>query len=90
MSPKQPPFTVGIEEEYLLVDRATGDLADDPPPELLDACVELGGGQISPEFLRCQVEVGTQPCHSLQEARADLALLSVAVVCLLVSQLPLG
>jgi carboxylate-amine ligase len=29
-------------------------------------------GQVSPEFLRSQIEVGTKVCHSIQEARADL------------------
>ena len=41
----EPPFTVGIEEEYLLVNRATGDLDNDPRPSLLKECTDLGGGQ---------------------------------------------
>ena len=28
----EPSFTIGIEEEYLLVDLETMDLANDPPP----------------------------------------------------------
>ena len=64
MSLREPPFTVGIEEEYLLVDRRTGELANDPPPRLLEECGERSGGQISPEFLRCQVEVGTRVAHA--------------------------
>ena len=31
----EPSFTLGLEEEYLLVDLATLDLVSDPPPELL-------------------------------------------------------
>jgi carboxylate-amine ligase len=76
----EPPFTVGIEEEYLLVNRATGDLANDPPPELLRECTERGAGQISPEFLRCQIEVGTRVCRTMTEARADLARLRAIIV----------
>lgn len=76
----EPPFTVGIEEEYLLVDRATGDLADDPPAALLEECTARGGGQINPEFLRCQIEVGTRVCRDVAEARADLARLRSIVV----------
>ena len=34
----EPAFTLGIEEEYLLVDRSTRDLASDPPPEMLSEC----------------------------------------------------
>ncbi len=80
MSLKGPPFTVGIEEEYLLVNKSTGDLDNDPPAALLAECTELGGGQISPEFLRCQIEVGTKVCRTMPEARADLARLRKIIV----------
>jgi len=80
MSLKEPSFTVGIEEEYLLVDRATRDLDSDPPAALLQECTELGSGQISPEFLRSQIEVGTRVCRTMQEARADLGRLRAIIV----------
>lgn len=64
--------TLGIEEEYLLVDRSTRDLVRDPPAELLAECQRLAPDQVSPELLRCQIEVGTRVCSSLAEARADL------------------
>ena len=35
---RQFPETLGIEEEYLLVDPITRELAQDPPPELLAEC----------------------------------------------------
>ena len=75
----EPAFTVGIEEEYLLVDRATRDLVRDPPPALLDACQLRLEGRASPEFLRCQIEVGTRVCATMAEARADLADLRATV-----------
>ncbi|MGQ0836712.1 MAG: carboxylate-amine ligase [Gammaproteobacteria bacterium] len=80
MSHKEPPFTVGIEEEYLLVDPRTRDVAEDPPGDLLREATELGSGQISPEFLRCQIEVGTRVCRTMEEARADLARLRSIIV----------
>ena len=80
MSLKEPPFTVGIEEEYLLVSIETGDLDNDPPPDLLRECTDQGGGQISPEFLRCQIEVGTRVCRTMAEARSDLARLRSIIV----------
>jgi glutamate---cysteine ligase / carboxylate-amine ligase len=80
MSYKEPPFTVGIEEEYLLVDPRSRDVAHDPPAALLKEATELGGGQVTPEFLRCQIEVGTRVCRSMAEARADLARLRSIVV----------
>lgn len=75
-----PPITLGIEEEYLFVDPATGDLVNDPPTSLIAECTERGEGQICPEFLRCQIEAATRPCSSLQEAREDLVRLRRIVV----------
>ncbi|HEU4531478.1 MAG TPA: carboxylate-amine ligase [Steroidobacteraceae bacterium] len=80
MAVKQPPFTVGIEEEYLLVDLATRDLDNDPPAAMLKECTELGGGQVTPEFLRSQIEIGTRVCTNMQDARAELARLRGIVV----------
>jgi glutamate---cysteine ligase / carboxylate-amine ligase len=72
MAIREPSFTLGIEEEYLLVDRESRDLAPEPPPALLAKCEEALRGQVSPEFLRSQIEVGTRVCRSMQEARDDL------------------
>ena len=71
----RPPFTIGIEEEYLVVDRETRDLMNDPPPELWDSLREVLGSQVTPEFLKAQIEVGTKVCAKLSEAREDLATL---------------
>ena len=65
-------FTIGIEEEYLLVDAATLDLAA-APDALMNDCMKELESQVSPEFLQCQIEVGTRVCRSTAEARADLA-----------------
>ncbi|CAO3443172.1 Carboxylate-amine ligase bll3764 (EC 6.3.-.-) [Azospirillum argentinense] len=75
----EPAFTLGLEEEYLLVDRSSRDIARNPPDEMLEACQEQAPGQIHPEFLRCQIEVGTPVCSTLAEARAELARLRATV-----------
>jgi len=75
----EPEFTIGIEEEYHLVSRANRDLVDDPPPAMLSECESLLAGQVSPEFLRSQIEVATRICTSTAEARADLARLRSTV-----------
>ncbi|MFC5359916.1 carboxylate-amine ligase [Azospirillum himalayense] len=75
----EPAFTLGLEEEYLLVDRNSRDIARNPPDEMLAACQEQAPGQIHPEFLRCQIEVGTPVCSDLKEARAELARLRATV-----------
>lgn len=66
-----PSFTFGIEEEYHLVDLETRDLAA-APPELMTACEALLGKQVSPEYLRSQIEIGTKVCTSFTEARDEL------------------
>jgi carboxylate-amine ligase len=72
MTIKEPSFTLGIEEEYLLVDKDSRDLAQEPPPALLAKCEEALRGQVSPEFLRSQIEVGTHVCKSMPEARDQI------------------
>jgi len=72
MAIREPTFTIGIEEEYLLVDRATLDLVSDPPESILAECQRLTPKQVSPEFLRSQIEVGTRVCRTIAEAREDL------------------
>jgi carboxylate-amine ligase len=69
----RPAFTIGIEEEYLVVERQTRDLVKDPPPEMWDSLREVLGPQVAPEFLKAQIEVGTKVCAKLAEARDDLA-----------------
>ena len=78
--PMEPPLTVGIEEEYLLVDLKTRDLDNDPPHSLVDECHQAGGVQVTPEFLRSQIEVGTKVCRTIPEAKADLKRLRNIIV----------
>jgi carboxylate-amine ligase len=79
MAIKEPTFSIGIEEEYLLVDKNTRELAQEPPQELFQKCEEALRGQVSPEFLRSQIEVGTKVCNSMQEARDQLVYLRATV-----------
>lgn len=67
----QQEFTLGIEEEYLLVDRDSLELAK-APAALMEACQADFEGQVSPEFLQCQIEVGTRPHVTISSAREDL------------------
>ena len=73
MAIEVPEFTVGIEEEYLLVDKETRSLLVDPPQTLMAEAEELCGTQVSSELLQSQIEIGTKVCHSVQEAHEDLA-----------------
>ncbi|MEL7013491.1 MAG: carboxylate-amine ligase [Pseudomonadota bacterium] len=71
MSTSEPDFTIGIEEEYLLVDRDSLDLAE-APEALMEACQSELEDQVAPEFLKCQIEIGTKVCATVGDAREDL------------------
>jgi carboxylate-amine ligase len=68
----QPSFTIGVEEEYLIVDRQTRDLVADPPRELLADFERALGANVTAEFLRCQIEADSSVCGSLTEVRAEV------------------
>ena len=76
----KPEFTIGVEEEYLLVDKETRALIVDPPKSLIGECEELCGSQVTTELLRSQIEVGTKVCNNVQEAREDLGRLRRIVI----------
>jgi carboxylate-amine ligase len=69
----EPSFTIGVEEEYLLVDKETRGLVIDPPETLMAEAEEKCGPQVTTELLRSQIEVGTRVCRNIQEAHEDLA-----------------
>jgi carboxylate-amine ligase len=69
---KPPSLTVGIEEEYLLVDPATRNLVTDPNQGLWDEAYAAIGDRVTPEFLRAQMEVGTLPQATIQDLAEDL------------------
>ncbi len=76
---REPSFSLGVEEEYMLVDRETGDLIREAPPTILVEAEALLEGQVKPEFLQSQIEVGTRVCSTLNEARQELSRLRRAV-----------
>lgn len=72
MAEKEPAFTIGIEEEYLLVDPETRDLASDPPEVVFKECEDRLGDLVKPEFLKAQIEVATGICHTVADGRREL------------------
>ena len=76
---KDPSFTIGIEEEYLLVERASRDLVREMPQGLFEAASQALGDQVAREFLKSQIEVGTSVHRSPSAAGAELAELRKAI-----------
>ena len=79
-----PDLTIGIEEEYLLVDPATGELVSESDVQAaviasVKSCIGSEVGFATPEFLRAQVEVGTGVCTSIGQLRDCLVQLRTAV-----------
>ena len=67
-----PSFTMGIEEEYLVVDRETRDLIREAPPDMMQKCADRLGEQVTTELMQCQIEIGTRVCNTVQEGRDEL------------------
>ncbi len=65
-------FTMGVEEEYHIVHPESGSIIADPPRAFFDEVTSLDGRQITPEFYRFQVEIGTKVCEDLDDLQTDL------------------
>ncbi len=66
-----PSLTIGIEEEYQIIDPATREVRSYVQRFLEEGQTVLPD-QIRPEFLQSQVEAGTRICHNIQEARREV------------------
>ncbi len=64
-------FTLGIEEEFQIVDPHTRELRSHVS-EILEEGRMLLGEQVKPEMIQSMIEVGTGVCADVQEARADI------------------
>ncbi len=80
MKRNDPAFTIGVEEEYLLVDKQTRALVVDQPPSLMAEAEEKCGPQVTSELLRSQIEIGTKVCNNVQEVREDLCRLRSNII----------
>ncbi len=67
---KAPSLTIGIEEEYQIIDPVSRELRSYITEILKEDSVVLG--EIKPELHQSMVEIGTQVCHTPAEARAEL------------------
>jgi hypothetical protein len=65
-------FTLGIEEEFQIVDPQTRELKSHVS-EILDEGKLLLGEKLKPEMIQSMIEVGTGVCHNIQEAREDIS-----------------
>jgi len=66
-----PKLTLGIEEEYMIIDPETRELKS-YIQELLEQGRLVLQDQIKQEFLQSQVEVGSHICRNIQEIRSEV------------------
>src|ERR687886_2338276 len=69
MTPEQ--YTLGIEEEFQIVDPQTRELKSHVS-EILEEGRMLLGERVKPEMIQAQIEVGTGICQNIEEARKDI------------------
>ena len=75
MVPDEPTLTIGVEEEYFVVDRETRNLVPDLPDAVRKALEAPPVGMTSPEFLRSQIEIGTPVSKNVTELSEYLAVM---------------
>ena len=66
-----PTLTMGIEEEYQIIDPETRELSS-YIQEMLEQGRRILREQIKPEFMQSQVEVGSQICRNIKEVRQEI------------------
>lgn len=73
------PATIGVEEEFFLVDPDTRLVVPAGPAVAVRAAGDVGD-RVTEEFALCQVEGRTRPCRSAHELRQELAQVRAALV----------
>jgi len=65
---RSPSYTVGVEEELMILDAQTLDLVN-AIEQLLD---DAPGGEIKPELMESVLEIATQPCRTAAEVSHEI------------------
>jgi glutamate---cysteine ligase / carboxylate-amine ligase len=68
---RRPPWSVGVEEEIMLLDGETFELVP-ASTELIEEAGEIDHGQLKTELFASVVELTTDPCDSVADAAAAL------------------
>src|SRR4051795_8802691 len=66
-----PPYTIGVEEELMIVDQETLDLSNSIE-SLLSGIPQDLEGEVKPELLESVCEIATTPCENTQQAGRQL------------------
>jgi carboxylate-amine ligase len=72
MSGRTEEYTLGVEEEYQVVDPATREVRSQGGQQVVQRAQEAMGEEVAPEVLASQVEAISPACRTLAEVRAEL------------------
>lgn len=70
--PVRHPYSFGIEEEYFVVSRRTGNIKSELPAGFMPRARKKLGAQLMTEILQSQIEVATSPVLDPADAKAEL------------------
>ena len=70
----EPAWSIGIEEEYLLVERESGERITEQPSGILERVADLHHGIVARELFSSHLEIGTGICTDFKHRRADIEL----------------
>jgi carboxylate-amine ligase len=79
MSETSEDFTIGVEEEYQIIDRETRELHS-RSTRVLEKARAAVGSEVTSELYLSQIEIGTPVCRMLEEVRRELARLRAEVI----------
>src|SRR5947209_9416404 len=69
---RPPSFTIGVEEELMILDEGSRELAQAIDSQLEDSPAQELAGEIKPELMESVLEICTAPCADVTEAGAQL------------------
>ncbi|MBW4576029.1 MAG: carboxylate-amine ligase [Aphanothece sp. CMT-3BRIN-NPC111] len=79
MSSQTEEFTIGVEEEYQIINPVTRELTS-RVEYVLPKAQKVLGEEVQPEAQRSQIEIGTPICRTLAEVRSELVRLRREVI----------
>lgn len=79
MSPQAEDFTIGVEEEYQIINPQTRELSS-RVKQILPKAQKALGEEVQPEVQQSQIEIGTPVCRTLSDVRAELVRLRREVI----------
>ncbi len=71
MAPATEDFTIGVEEEYQIIDPATRELCS-RAKHILPIAQQALGEEVQPEAQLSQIEIATPICHTLADVRGEV------------------